>query len=712
MADTPAAQYEDKSQAFESSSSFVKMWLDAIKLADKEEEEWVKKAEDTVEVYRAKKKSGGRRFNILYSNIETIRPALYNSTPSPDVRRRFADPDPVAKQVVDILERALSYSVDSYDFDAVMKAVVHDGELVGRGIPRVRYVPTFISISPPAPGDVNQQAVDPNAPAAPTEELANEEVITDYVPWKYFRRGPARTWKELPWIAFGDFLTREELRKLCGDTKDKNGKLISEEVPLNYSGDKKGGQKKAASQQESIFRQAFVWQVWSKEGRKVLSICPDYAEQPLAMVGDPLELTDFFPVPRGYQPIFATDSLVPIVPYEIYEDLAEELNDVTRRITKLVRQLRPRALYGGNAADMKAIAEADDGEFIPATSVEAFLNNGGLEKALAFWPLEPIVLSLKQLVDQRNEIKQTIYEVTGIADILRGSTSPSETLGAQQLKAQWGSLRIQDRQSEVARIAKDIFRLKAEIIASKFSWETLEQMTGIKLPPQQDRDMARQMMAQQAQQMGQPQQPGMPPQAPPQPVEEGMQEVAESPSREEVEQLLRADVLRGYRVDIESDSTIRGDLTRNQQTMNLFLQGTAQFAQAMAPLIQLSPALSTPVIEVYTAFARQFKLGKQAEDALDGLADKARKAAENPQPPPPDPDAEAAKVKAEADIAKTKLDMTATTEKHGMEMQKLAAEGQAQTHELAIDEQKQQLEERAMVTKAAMTPPQAVGGVQ
>jgi hypothetical protein len=36
------------------------------------------------------------------------------------------------------------------------------------------------------------------------------------------------------------------------------------------------------------------------------------------------------------------------------------------------------------------------------------------------------------------------------------------------------------------------------------------------------------------------------------------------------------------------------------------------------------------VIEVYSAFARTYKLGKQAEDALDKLSDQGKQMAENP----------------------------------------------------------------------------------
>jgi hypothetical protein len=188
-----------------------------------------------------------------------------------------------------------------------------------------------------------------------------------------------------------------------------------------------------------------VWEIWDRDSKKVLFICQDYHDRVLKSEDDPLQLTKFFPTPKPLQAIEQTSSLVPVTPLRVYKDLVNELNEITKRITKLIKTLRPRGMYGGNALDVQAVGNADDGELVPATDVMAFLNNGGLEKAIHWYPLDPTTKAIQTLYEQRAAIEQTIYQVTGIADIQRGSTDPNETLGAQQLKAQWGSLRIQRR---------------------------------------------------------------------------------------------------------------------------------------------------------------------------------------------------------------------------------------------------------------------------
>lgn len=659
------ATYESKAEAVQDEKDFVKLWLDQIQRSGTDEKDWRDDAEKAEDIYKSKDGSRNREFNIFHANIETIVPALYNSTPIPDVRRRFADKDPIGKVVSDIIERSLSFEVDTYDFDGMMHATIKDSEITDRGVARVRYIPYFA-------GEGDQ------------ETLSYAEVTCEHVPWRDFRRGPGRFWGEVPWEAFRHYLSKDEIAKLIGGTD-----INIEDIPLNYSSDG-STDKKEQDPKADVFKRGMVWEIWDKDSKKVLFICQDYHERVLKTEDDPLQLTKFFPTPKPLQAIEQTASLVPVTPLRIYEALVDELNVVTKRITKLIKSLRPRGLYGGNPLDMKAVSEADDGELAPATDAMAFMQNGGLDKVIHWFPLDPTTMAIKTLYEQREAIKQTIYEVTGIADILRGSTDANETLGAQQLKAQWGSLRIQRRQSEVARFARDLFELKAEIIATKFDWPLLSKMTGIELPSHEQKQTIQGLMqqVQQAQQAGQ--------QIPPQIAQqaEGAQKIMSQPSQEEVMALLQDDISRNYRIDIESDSTIRNDLTRNQQTMNLFLQGTAQFGQAMGPIIMADAAMKPVVMEIYGAFARQFKLGRQAEDAIEAATEQAQKTKD--QPPPPDPKVEAEKAKAEHEKQMHALDMQAKQAEIDGKLKLMNAQIQMKERELQLKEQEIALKEREM----------------
>jgi hypothetical protein len=141
------------------------------------------------------------------------------------------------------------------------------------------------------------------------------------------------------------------------------------------------------------------------------------------------------------------------------------------------------------------------------------------------------------------------------------------------------------------------------------------------------------------------------------------QAVLSQPSREEVEQLLRTDVLRQYRIDIETDSTIRADLTRSQETMGRYIEGLAAYAAAVTPLVQAQMMPPDVAVDVAVAFSRPFKLGKMAEDALDRLSGRGKQLAETGLPTPPDPEMEKVALEKQrmgAEVEAKKAEMAAT----------------------------------------------------
>jgi hypothetical protein len=627
--DESSATYETKAESQESDADFVRFWLDAIEAASREEKEFRDDGEDVIQIYRGEKDSE-TEFNIVYSNVETLLPAIYNSTPVPDVRRRFGDRDAIGKTIADLLERGLSYSLDSYDFDATMRSVIFDSALPGRGVARVRYIPYMDETG---------------------EAVAYEEAACEYVPWKHFRHGSARVWDEVPWIAFEHFLSRDQLRQLNEE--------LADEVQLDCS--TRG--ESAPEDKSDIFKRARVWEVWDKDSKEAIFIATGYTDAALSRQPDPLGLTGFYPIPRPIQPISTPGKLCPVTPYRAYKKLAEELNSVTQRIQKLVKQIKVKGGYPSGGQDVSALANADDGEIVALQGLEAFVSsNGDVNKMIAWWPIEPQVKALAQLYQQRELIKQTIYEVTGLSDIVRGASMASETATAQQIKAQWGSLRIQRLQAEVQRFARDLFRLKAEIFATKFDLKNLSLITGIPVLPQQQIAMAQQQAAALQQQQ--------------QPVPPQLQEALKAAPLEQVEQIMRSDLMRSYKIDVESDSTIRADLTRNQEQMSGFIQGTAQYMQAALALAQGGMARE-PLVEIYSAFARQFKLGKQAEDALDRMAEMAKQ----PQEPKPDPEQQKMEMEgkrlemqAQADQQKAAADMQLKQTDQQLAVQKMQAD--------------------------------------
>lgn len=652
----------------------VKRWLLELSLADKEEKDWRKTADRVEKRYRGDSKPGqeaARRnqFNILWSNTETLSPSLYNSTPTPDVRRRFRDKDPIGKAAAELLERSLDYALDAYDFDDVMQDAIHDTLIVGRAVARIRYMPSFKT--------VDATEMDGSDEDGSYEALEYEQVICELVPWADFRHGPGKRWRDVSWIAFQSFLTREELVEKFGAI----GKTIElEDVDM---GDE---HKDADDQERDVFKRLSVWEIWDKDKREVVFLAASYKDKPLKVEPDPMGLDGFFPIPRPMYSIRSTKNLVPIPEYTLYEDQANELDRISARIVKLIAAIKFRGIYDSTIGELQHLMNDDETVFRPAQNVTALIERGGLEKAIWTMPIEMAANVLAALYQSRDQTKQTIYEITGISDILRGSTDPNETATAQGIKNQWGALRLQRRQAEVQRFARDVLRLKAEIIAEKFQPETVLDMANLKFPTQAEKQQAQQqqMMAMQQQQPMMPPsipQPGMPlppPQPPPSPPDPAMIEMLDKPSVEEVFSFLRDNAHRQFRIDIESDSTIAAILQQDQKNITELLSGMTAFMQGVAPAVQTGALPMGAAKAIMLAAVRRYKLGSEVEDELDKI----------PEQLPPQPgkdDGEAGKAALQAERAGMQAEMK------GKETEFQAKEGEIKLKELGM-----KIQEKAM----------------
>ena len=111
----------------------VSYWLNEINACKKREADYRKDGERILEIYSGKK-AATTPFNILFSNTETLLPALYSAVPKPVVQRRFKDADPLGKNAADagarVLEFLVDTNVDGYEtFDEGMRASVLDALL-------------------------------------------------------------------------------------------------------------------------------------------------------------------------------------------------------------------------------------------------------------------------------------------------------------------------------------------------------------------------------------------------------------------------------------------------------------------------------------------------------------------------------------------------------------------------------------------------------
>src|ERR1019366_6351196 len=128
----------------------VQEWLSKIAKAQKMGS-WSGRCSNIRRLYRDDQSSTRRKrkYAMLWSNMETMRPAVYSRSPKAVVQRRFKDSDKVGRLATEVLERAINFTFDARDYTTRLEQVRDDYLLYGRGVARVEYKPVFSTVEPP-----------------------------------------------------------------------------------------------------------------------------------------------------------------------------------------------------------------------------------------------------------------------------------------------------------------------------------------------------------------------------------------------------------------------------------------------------------------------------------------------------------------------------------------------------------------------------------
>jgi hypothetical protein len=579
-----------------------------------------------------------REFQMFYANLEVVKPSIYSRAPQPVVVPRFKDRKPVPRKASEMLERALVTSFDVEHVHETMKRVRDDLALFGRGVIWARY-------------ETYEKG----------EEL-KECVRYEWVHRKDFLHEPARIWSEVGWVCRGTWLTKEQGQK-------RFGKAWGDDVTYEEAKD--------TATEYNVEKKARVWEMWNKTKDLVIWLHPN-SKQVLDINAPHLELDGFFPCPRPALATVEDDSLVPVPDGCFYKDQLEEINELTARISSLSEALRLVVIYPAGAEGVgeaveAAIAQTDNRRtWVPVAGLGnlAMQTGGKLQDAIWEMPVDKVAATITQLIALRRELISDVYQVSGVSDIMRGETDASETLGAQQLKSQYGSIRIKDRQNEMVRLCDAILNLAGEIMSENFAPQTMISLSQTDLPKQADvlaqhqQAMMQEIMAA-VQQVEQGMAQGQPPPNPQQ-IEQAKQaivlkhqkEIAEVVTVEKVFELLKAERIRPYILQIATDSTIQPDENAEKAARSEFAMAFAQMSGALAPLMQAAPKEAAPLSGAMLKFVlAPFRAGREMEQVIEEFVDNMTEKAS--QPPPPNPEAEAMMKTAELEGKKLEADVAA-----------------------------------------------------
>jgi hypothetical protein len=593
-----AEQAETRAEAEDEGPESSSFWLKELTAAGKREDTWRQRGRSVIARFRDERDrdtgNRERRFNILWANTILLKAALFQRLGNPDVRRRFpkkGQDERVTKTAALVLERGAAYVNDVYECSRVIKDVVEDMLLPGRGVAWVVY----------------DAEVGTN-PETGQEEIVSQTLKDEHVYWEDYRTSAGRTEADIWWKARAHCYSRDELVKFFGE---KHG----EKVPLNVM--QADASNENAHKDDDTFKRARVWEIWDKTKKQRVYVAEDY-EWILKKDPDPYRLTGFFPCPPSLYGVKTTNSLTPIPEFTLYQDKADELDDISTRLSVMIQALKRRGVYdaGAEGTDntLAALALAGDNQFYPWRNMGSLLDKGGLSAAFQTEDLKPVVTVIEGLYKRGQVLIQEIYELTGISDVLRGSSNASETATAQQIKANFGSMRLQARQDEVQQFIRGLLHIKAEILAEHFTREQLQEMTGIDMPLEAEKAEIQQKMQalqMQAQMMG-----GQPPPIPPEQMKQ-MQETLKAPTWEEISAILRSDQRRSYKIDVETDQTSQVDEQAEKASRIEFMSTIQAMMEKVLPLAMQMPAMRPLVKEAIMFVVKAYKAGRPLEEAFD-----------------------------------------------------------------------------------------------
>jgi hypothetical protein len=689
--ETPESDKESAAQGDQENWDF---WQNQIRTALVAERRWRKEALHAEKAYFGPDEDQGEGTSeegvetnritdytaTIHANIDVLKPLIFSETPQPIVQRRFKGDGKKTDQT-DIMaaeagQRLAQYILSTTPFDAHMEGIRDDWLIVGRGAGRALYKATF-GQRPVMDPMTGQPLVDPATGRLATETVKlSEEVRAIRWEWRRFLCCPAHSWDRMPWVAFEVPMTRtsvkarfpEHIEHFSFNNKGMTG------TSRGFSDDDRQGAgvtSAAPASGEPVpspFDTATVWEVWNKDGREVIWFSPDCQGYILDKEQDPLQLEEFWPMPKPLLASVKGDSMNPRPDLRYYEDRAKEVDEASRKMRSILDVLAVAGVFPGSARDTVEKLLAGKNQLIPVTDWVALMDKGGTREMIQWLPLETMVTALNALNMMREVAKQAMFEASGVSDIMRAQGDPQETATAQNLKGKYAGMRLSARQRHMAIYVRDMLRIMVEIAVEMFDTAFIADVCGLDLPMTEAERQQIAMQAQaieaqwmqqmqlyqtaqqavQAMQQGDPNVPGAqqpPVQLPPPPPKPEIPDVPQT-SWELVHDRLKHDISRKIAVNIETSSTILADEEADKAARVEFLQALSTFLQEIMPMVTTQVFPMKVAKELLLFGVRGFPKSRTLESMINELPDELPE----PNPPPEDPQIQVAKIKAQVDL--------------------------------------------------------------
>ena len=615
-------------------------WQEELSASRDMLKKWHKQADKIVNRYTGKHDATNSmapkvfNLNLYHSNIKTLGDMLYGNTPKIDVSRRYADPnDDVGRVSAEIMERLLNLDIaqNGREIDVTLRSALFDRLNAGLGCARVRY-------------EIETEQVE--TPFGMEERMVREDAPVEYYFWGDVLWSWARNFSEVRWIAYRNYLTKDEVRARFGDRAADN---ISLKKQIKSSTD----ESERDSDTDGPWMKAEIWEIWDKQKKNVVWFAFGY-HKVLETKKDPLELAGFFPSPPFFLANPTTSLYIPTPDFTLAQDLYNEIDVLQTRISILTEAVKVVGVYDASADGVQQMfKEGMDNDLIPIDNWALFSEKGGLQGQIDWVPILDIVNALDKLRELRSEQIGLLQQVTGMSDVMRGELGNSyEGVGQSQMKAKFGSIRVQALQDQFAVFASDLMQLKADVISKHFAPETIAKRANMEFSF--DKELV------------------------PQAVD-----------------LIKNTSEANLRVDIRPESVAMVDYAELKSERTEYLMAIATFMQSAAPLMDADPTAKPFMLQLLQWGLAGFKGASEIEGVIDRAISASQQEAGNEKP---DPAQQQMQMQMQIEQAKMQI-----------EMQKLQAKSQA---DLALREADKQADIETAMAEHQMKMAEVQAGMQ
>jgi hypothetical protein len=398
------------------------------------------------------------RLNVFYSNVETLNSIICPAVPKIVIQKKPNKMDIMTINerkfftvCCEVVEKLLSYYIDKIPLREYQK-FKYDWLITGRGVFWVSYF--------------NSEGKD----------VIGQDIKIERVSWNDYTQDPKTKWADVKWVARRSYLNKGEFMSNFPNIDLNEVTFNSYKTLIDYEGEDIDFNLYATGDKFTE-----VWELWDKDTRHAMYLSEFYNYKMLKRIEVNELRENFLPTPEPVLSIENNMNLKPRSEMWSYIHELEALSRASHRQEQLVDSMQAKAFVSSTFTDMvQKINETSEGYI---TTVNGLPSN--VQNPIHYIDNQQKQQTIAGLNEYQMKLMDNIYKITGLSEVMR-NVSTEETATTARYRSKFGSMRLQMRQRLLANYMKEVYKIAAFVAMRNMKIETMEEITSIKMRPQEE----------------------------------------------------------------------------------------------------------------------------------------------------------------------------------------------------------------------------------